>query len=51
MTFAMSKRLILQYKIKGLTDKLETYKDKLDVFFAAGRLTEDEYKELLEMIG
>jgi hypothetical protein len=50
MTYKLSKRLITQYKVNGQTEKLEAYKDKLDVFFAAGRLTEAEYKELLELM-
>lgn len=33
---------------RGQTDGLE---DKLDIFFAAGKLTEAEYNELLGMLG
>ena len=31
----------------GRTDGLE---DKIDVFYAAGKLTDDEYNELIEML-
>ena len=33
---------------KGLTDGLE---HKIDVFYAAGKLTGDEYSELIELLG
>ena len=32
---------------RGRTDGLE---DKLDIFFAAGKLTEEEYQELIDML-
>lgn len=32
---------------RGQTDGLE---EKLDIFFAAGKLTEEEYQELIEML-
>ena len=32
---------------RGQTDGLEA---KLDIFFAAGKLTEEEYQELLDML-
>ena len=32
---------------RGQTDGLE---DKLDIFFAAGKLTEEEYQELIDML-
>ena len=32
---------------RGQTDGLE---QKLDIFFAAGKLTEEEYQELLDML-
>lgn len=32
---------------RGQTDGLE---EKLDIFFAAGKLTEEEYQELLDML-
>lgn len=40
MLFKVLKNLI---KVNGLTDEL---REKIDVFFAAGRLTVDEYIEL-----
>lgn len=43
MLYRTCKRLIE----RGLTNGLA---DKLDVLFAAGRLTEDEYKDLTEML-
>jgi len=32
---------------RGQTDGLE---EKMDIFFAAGKLTESEYQELIEML-
>ena len=43
MLYRTCKRLIE----RGLTNGLA---DKLDVLFAAGRLTEEEYKELTELL-
>lgn len=43
MLYRMCKRLIEL----GRTDGLE---EKIDVFYAAGKLTDDEYTELIEML-
>ena len=43
MLYRMCKRLIEL----GRTDGLE---EKIDVFYAAGKLTEDEYNELIELL-
>lgn len=40
MTYKLCKKLIALGRTDGLADKL-------DVYFAAGRLTEAEYKELM----
>ena len=44
MLYRTLKRLIE----KGQTDGLE---EKIDIFFAAGKLTQAEYTELIEMLG
>lgn len=44
MLFRTIKRLIE----KGQTEGLEA---KIDIFFAAGKLTEEEYNILIEMLG
>lgn len=49
-TFNLCKRLIEQYKSKGQTEKLAELADKIDLYFAAGRLTEEEYAELQRML-
>ena len=51
MIYSLCKKLIAQYKAKGQTEKLEEMKDKLDVYFAANRLTEEQYRELMDSIG
>lgn len=43
MLYRTIKRLIE----RGLTDGLE---EKIDIFFAVGKLTEDEYAELIGML-
>lgn len=43
MLYRTLKRLIEA----GRTDGLE---DKIDIFFAAGKLTEEEYQELINML-
>ena len=44
MLYRTLKRLIE----KGQTEGLE---EKIDIFFAAGKLTEEEYNILIEMLG
>ena len=44
MIYALVKELIK----KGMTDGLQ---NKMDVFFAVGRLTEEQYMELTALIG
>ena len=44
MLYRTLKRLIE----KGQTEGLE---EKLDIFFAAGKLTQAEYNELIELLG
>ena len=43
MLYRILKRMIE----RGQTDGLE---EKLDIFFAAGKLTEEEYQELIDML-
>lgn len=43
MTYKLCKRLIALGRTDGLADKL-------DVYFAAGRLTAEEYEELMGML-
>lgn len=43
MLYRMLKRLIELGKIEGL-------EERIDVFFAAGKITEDQYNELTEML-
>lgn len=43
MLYRMLKRLIEL----GKTERLE---ERIDVFFAAGKITEDQYNELIEML-
>ena len=45
LTYSLMKRIIQ----KGGTDK-ENTQQKLDVFYAADRLSEEEYKELTAMV-
>ena len=45
MTYRLVKRIIA----KGNYDKDELM-DKLDVFLLAGRITDEQYKELVEML-
>ena len=49
-TFNLCKKLIETYKAKGQTDKLAELADKIDVYYAAERLTDDEYNTLQEMM-
>ena len=50
MTYNLCVKLIQQYKAKGQTDKLAALADKIDVYYAAGRLTDEEYTELQRML-
>lgn len=43
MLYRTCKRMIERGSIKGMDTKL-------DVFYAAGKLTDDEYKELTELL-
>lgn len=43
MLYRMLKRLIELGKTEGL-------EERIDVFFAAGKITEDQYNELIEML-
>ncbi|MCU6756445.1 Uncharacterised protein [uncultured Eubacterium sp.] len=43
MLYRMLKRLIELGKIEGL-------EERIDVFFAAGKITEDQYNELMESL-
>lgn len=43
MLFKVLKRMIEKGNILGITDKI-------DVFYAANKLTEEEYNELIEML-
>lgn len=43
MLYRMLKRLIELGKTEGL-------EERIDVFFAAGKLTEDQYNELIELL-
>lgn len=43
MLYRMLKRLIELGKIEGL-------EERIDVFFAGGKITEDQYNELTEML-
>lgn len=43
MLYRMLKRLIELGKIEGL-------EERIDVFFAAGKITEDQHNELIEML-
>lgn len=41
---------ILQ-KLKDKTELTEDLKEKIDVFFAVGRITEEQYNELMDVPG
>lgn len=43
MLFKVLKRMIEKGNILGITDKI-------DVFYAANKITEEEYNELIEML-
>ncbi len=49
-TFNLCKKLIETYKTKGQTEKMEELAEKIDIYFAAGRLTDEEYNTLQEMM-
>lgn len=51
MTYNLCVTLINRYKKSGQTERLEELKDKIDVYFAANRLTEEQYNALLTLIG
>ena len=40
------KTLLTLKKLKGLTDDL---KNKIDIFFATGRITEEQYNDLMDI--
>lgn len=40
---------ILKYKKRKQTAKLEDMKKKLNTYYRAGRITEEQYAELMEM--
>ena len=40
------KTLLTLKKLKGLTDDL---KNKIDIFFATGRITKEQYNELMDI--
>ena len=40
------KTLLTLKNLKGLTDDL---KNKIDIFFATGRITEEQYNELMDI--
>lgn len=50
MTYNTCKKVILNQKAKGTLD-IEEMTEKLDVFLLAGRLTADEYNELIKLMG
>ena len=50
-TYNLCAALIKKYKKAKDTAKLEALKDKMDVYLAANRLTDEEYTALMEMIG
>ena len=50
MTYNLCVKLIKQYKAKGQTEKLAAFADKIDVYYAAGRLTDEEYSDLQRML-
>lgn len=49
--FNLCKKLINKYKASGDTAAFEDLEYKIDVYYAADRLTEAEYRELRGMIG
>lgn len=51
MIYEICKKLIAQYKKKKQKAKLEDMANKLDIYLAADRLTEEQYEELMGMIG
>lgn len=52
MAYNLMKRIITAAKKDGtLEEKRAGIMDKLDAFLAADRLTADQYKELVELMG
>lgn len=49
--FNLCKKLINKYKASGDSAALVDLEYKIDVYYAADRLTENEYRELREAIG
>lgn len=49
--FNLCKKLINKYKASGDTEALEDLEYKMDVYYAADRLTEAEYRELRGLLG
>lgn len=49
--FNLCKKLINKYKASGDESALADLEYKIDVYYAADRLTEAEYRELRGMIG
>lgn len=50
MTYDLCIKIIGIYKKKMLVDKLEEFKNKIDVYYAANRITEDQYRHLSNLI-
>lgn len=50
-TYNLCVTLINLYKKTGQTAKLEAFKHTVDVYYAANRLTEAEYNNLVAMFG
>ena len=50
MTYELCLALINNYKKRNQTKKLEEFKNKLDVYYAANRLTEEQYNYLVGVI-
>lgn len=52
MAYNLMKRIISNAKKDGtLEEKKEGIMDKLDAFLAADRITPEQYKELVDMMG
>lgn len=51
MTYNLCLALIAKYKKAKATAKLEDLKEKIDVYYAADRLTEEQYRDLIGKIG
>lgn len=51
MIYNLCVTLINKYKSAKSEDKLRDLAEKIDVYYMAGRLTTDQYNELIVMIG